>query len=101
MARVVTGLEVLRQAPPAWAKRARLGLLSHPAAVGPDLASARELLAARFPGQLQVLFSPQHGLLGEKQVEDTTRPPGMSARRAPCSSKTGMVTAESLTAWDR
>jgi uncharacterized protein YbbC (DUF1343 family) len=67
MARVVTGLEVFRQAPPAWAGRARLGLLSHPAAVGPDLTSARELLAARFPGQLQVLFSPQHGLLGEKQ----------------------------------
>ena len=67
MARVVTGLEVFRQDPPAWAGRARLGLLSHPAAVGPELASARELLAARFPRQLQVLFSPQHGLLGEKQ----------------------------------
>ena len=67
MPRVQTGLESFLQAPPAWAGRARLGLLSHPAAVGPDLTSARELLAARFPGQLQVLFSPQHGLLGEKQ----------------------------------
>ena len=67
MPRVQTGLESFLQAPPAWEGRARLGLLSHPAAVGPDLTSARELLAARFPGQLQVLFSPQHGLLGEKQ----------------------------------
>ncbi len=67
MPRVQTGLESFLQAPPAWAGRARLGLLSHPAAVGPDLTSARELLAARFPGQLKVLFSPQHGLWGEKQ----------------------------------
>lgn len=67
MPRVQTGLESFLRAPPAWAGRARLGLLSHPATVGPDFTSARELLAARFPGQLQVLFSPQHGLLGEKQ----------------------------------
>lgn len=67
MPRVQTGLESFWQASPAWAEQARLGLLSHPAAVGPDLTGARELLAARFPGQLQVLFSPQHGLLGEKQ----------------------------------
>lgn len=67
MPRVQTGLKSFLQTPPAWAARARLGLLSHPAAVGPDLTSARELLAARLPGQLQVLFSPQHGLLGEKQ----------------------------------
>ncbi len=67
MARVVTGLEIFLQDPPAWAARARLGLLSHPAAVAADLASARELLAARLPGRLQILFSPQHGLRGEKQ----------------------------------
>ncbi len=67
MARAVTGLEVFLQEPPAWAAQSRLGLLSHPAAVGPDFTSARELIAARFPGQLKVLFSPQHGLWGEKQ----------------------------------
>lgn len=67
MVRVVTGLEAFLQEPPPWATRARLGLLSHPAAVAPDLASARELLAAHFPGRLTMLFSPQHGLLGEKQ----------------------------------
>ncbi len=67
MTRVQTGLETFLQAPPAWAGGARLGLLSHPAAVTPALTGAREAIAARFPGQLQVLLSPQHGLLGEKQ----------------------------------
>lgn len=67
MARTVTGLEVFLQEPPAWVAGARLGLLSHPAAVAADLSSARERLAARFPGQLKILFSPQHGLQGEKQ----------------------------------
>ncbi len=67
MARVTSGLENLLREPPAWAATARLGLLSHPASVGPDLTHARDLVALRFPGQLRVLFSPQHGFLGEKQ----------------------------------
>jgi len=67
MTRVASGLEVFVLDPPPWAKRARLGLLSHPASVTATLESARELLARAFPGRLQVLFSPQHGLLGEKQ----------------------------------
>jgi uncharacterized protein YbbC (DUF1343 family) len=67
MTRVASGLEVFVHDPPSWAKGARLGLLSHPASVSADFRSARELIARRFPGQLQVLFSPQHGLLGEKQ----------------------------------
>jgi uncharacterized protein YbbC (DUF1343 family) len=64
---VASGLEIFLREPPAWAAGARLGLLSHAPSVGPDLTSARELIARRFPGRLQVLFSPQHGLLGEKQ----------------------------------
>jgi uncharacterized protein YbbC (DUF1343 family) len=67
MGRVASGLAILLSEPPAWAPAARLGLLSHPASVDPHLTPARELLARHFPGQLQVLFSPQHGLLGEKQ----------------------------------
>jgi len=67
MGRVASGLTILLAEPPAWVKGARLGLLSHPASVDPNLNSARELVAGRFPGQLKVLFSPQHGLLGEKQ----------------------------------
>jgi uncharacterized protein YbbC (DUF1343 family) len=67
MGGVAPGLNILLQEPPAWVTNARLGLLSHPASVDADLTSARELVARHFPGQLKVLFSPQHGLLGEKQ----------------------------------
>jgi uncharacterized protein YbbC (DUF1343 family) len=67
MGRVASGLEIFLREPPAWAMGARLGFLSHPASVGPDLISARELVARGFPGRLRVLFSPQHGLWGEKQ----------------------------------
>lgn len=67
MNRVASGLEILLREPPAWVAEARLGLLSHAPSVGPDLAGARELVARRFPGRLTTLFSPQHGLLGEKQ----------------------------------
>jgi uncharacterized protein YbbC (DUF1343 family) len=67
MGRVVTGLEVFVHDPPAWARGARLAFLNHSPSVAPDLTSARELIARRFPGQLKILFSPQHGLLGEKQ----------------------------------
>jgi uncharacterized protein YbbC (DUF1343 family) len=67
MTKVASGLEVFVDDPPPWAKGARLGLLSHPASISADLESARELIARRFPGQLRVLFSAQHGLWGEKQ----------------------------------
>jgi uncharacterized protein YbbC (DUF1343 family) len=67
MAGVVSGLEVFLTQPPGWVTGARLGLLSHPASVDRRYRSARELIAARFPGQLKRLFSPQHGLGGEKQ----------------------------------
>lgn len=64
---VISGLAVFLQDPPPFIRGARLGLLSHAPSVAVDLQSARELVARRFPGQLKLLFSPQHGLLGEKQ----------------------------------
>jgi uncharacterized protein YbbC (DUF1343 family) len=67
MGEAASGLTILLQEPPAWAASARLGFLNHSASVGPDLTSARELVARCFPDRLKVLFSPQHGLLGEKQ----------------------------------
>jgi len=67
MTTVLSGLEVLLAEPPRWLAGARLGLLSHPASVDAHYRPARTLLAARFPGRLQRLFSPQHGLQGEKQ----------------------------------
>jgi len=74
MTRVASGLEVFVHNPPSWSGGARLGLLSHPAAVSAYLQNARELLSRRFPGQIKVLFSPQHGLLGEKQDNMVSSP---------------------------
>jgi uncharacterized protein YbbC (DUF1343 family) len=67
MRAVVPGLEVFLAEPPAWAAGARFALLSHPASIDRHYRPAPELIARRFPGQLQVLFGPQHGLGGEKQ----------------------------------
>jgi len=67
MSEVIPGLEVFLQEPPVWSAGAPLGLLCHPPSVDRELRPAPELVARRFPGQLRVLFSPQHGLKGDKQ----------------------------------
>ena len=64
---VQTGLERFLNAPPKWAKNARLGLLCNPASVDPMLNHARFLVDCRFPGKLSALYSPQHGFFAEKQ----------------------------------
>jgi uncharacterized protein YbbC (DUF1343 family) len=64
---VIPGLEVFLKHPPAWAGKARLGLLCHPASIDRRYRPAPELIHERFPGRLRCLFSPQHGLGGEKQ----------------------------------
>jgi uncharacterized protein YbbC (DUF1343 family) len=71
---VLSGLEVFLQDPPAWAARASLGLLCHPASVDSAYRAAPELVAQRFPGRLRVLFSPQHGFQGEKQDNMVSSP---------------------------
>ncbi len=67
MTRVQTGLENLIAAPPSWLAGMRIGLLCNPASVDAAFHHARDLMAARFPGQLTALFSPQHGFFAEKQ----------------------------------
>ena len=67
MSRVVPGLEVFLAETPSWAVGARLALLSHPASIDRNYRPAPELIAHRFPGQLKLLFGPQHGFGGEKQ----------------------------------
>ncbi|WP_457755608.1 exo-beta-N-acetylmuramidase NamZ family protein [Thermodesulfatator indicus] len=46
----------------------RLGLLCHQASILPDLTPAWVALKAKFSQKLKLLFSPQHGLFGEKQA---------------------------------
>jgi uncharacterized protein YbbC (DUF1343 family) len=50
------------------------------ASIAADVSLACDVLAARFPGQLQAIFSPQHGIWGEAQANmiespDSTYPP--------------------------
>ncbi len=64
---LATGLDVCAAAPPARLRRARLGLLTNQAALDDNLVGAAERVAEVFPGQLQALFGPQHGLFQEQQ----------------------------------
>ena len=66
--RVRTGLENCLDSPPPEIRDARLGLLMNQASVDHTFRYACDLFAERFPGQLQCLFSPQHGLWGEQQA---------------------------------
>jgi uncharacterized protein YbbC (DUF1343 family) len=64
---VQTGLERFINSPPKWMFGKRIGLLCNPASVDKNFRHARELIHRRFEGQLQSLFSPQHGFFAEKQ----------------------------------
>jgi uncharacterized protein YbbC (DUF1343 family) len=74
--RVRTGLEVCLERPPPCLEKGRFGLLANQASVGADFRPAAELLAERFPGRLAALFSPQHGLHGERQDDMVESPHG-------------------------
>ena len=65
--KVAIGLENLIMDPPKYLKGRRLGLLSNPASVDRSFHHASRLIHDFFPGQLKVLFSPQHGFYAEKQ----------------------------------
>jgi uncharacterized protein YbbC (DUF1343 family) len=65
--RITTGLENLITNPPDDLKGKRLGLLCNPASVDRYFTHASRLIDHIFPGQLKILFSPQHGFHAEKQ----------------------------------
>ena len=67
MKQVQTGLDRLQQEHWKKLKGYRLGLLAHPASVDSGLNTAVEVIARLLPGQLKVLFGPQHGYGGEDQ----------------------------------
>jgi uncharacterized protein YbbC (DUF1343 family) len=62
-----TGIERLCSEKPAWAKGRAMGLLCNQASVDSSLRHSRFVINNVFPGQLQALFTPQHGLFSEKQ----------------------------------
>jgi uncharacterized protein YbbC (DUF1343 family) len=64
---VKTGLEVFLEAPSAFVKNKRLGLLCNPASVDRRLVHSRLCIENVLAGRLQALYSPQHGFFAEKQ----------------------------------
>jgi uncharacterized protein YbbC (DUF1343 family) len=64
---IQTGLQELLRDEPKFTRGARLGLVAHPASVGPDYRHAADLLAEKCGERLAALFGPQHGARGEKQ----------------------------------
>ncbi|HMC11617.1 MAG TPA: DUF1343 domain-containing protein [Pirellulaceae bacterium] len=70
------GLERCLEDPPEILRGRRFGLLMNQASVDRTLHYACDLLAARFPGQLTAIFSPQHGLWGEEQANMIESPHG-------------------------
>ena len=61
------GLENFLKRPPKGLQGVRLGLLCNPASVDHRFQHSRVRISKRFPGQLQALYSPQHGFYAEKQ----------------------------------
>ena len=64
---VLTGLGRLAADPPPNLRGAALGLLANPAAVGPELTPAWQMVERALPGGIKALFGPQHGFFAEKQ----------------------------------
>ncbi|MGV2334663.1 MAG UNVERIFIED_CONTAM: DUF1343 domain-containing protein [Planctomycetaceae bacterium] len=68
MSDVRMGLEVLAAGNRDRLADARLGLLMNQASVDHRCRSSCEVVSEAFPGQLQLLFSPQHGFWSEQQA---------------------------------
>jgi uncharacterized protein YbbC (DUF1343 family) len=74
--RVATGLASFLARPPRALAKARLGLLCNQASVDAGYRHARDLLARRVGRRLTALFSPQHGIFGERQDNMVESPHG-------------------------
>jgi uncharacterized protein YbbC (DUF1343 family) len=66
--KVRVGLERCVEELPSMLHGTRFGLLMNQASVDADFRYACDILAERFPGQLNAIFSPQHGLWSEEQA---------------------------------
>lgn len=64
---VATGIELLGRGEHRVLAGKRLGLLVNQASTDRNFVHDREIVGAVYPGQLQCLFSPQHGFFSEKQ----------------------------------
>lgn len=73
---VRTGLEMILARPPRELQKARIGLLCNQASVDSNFRHARSLFAREWGRGLRALYSPQHGLGGEKQDNMIESPHG-------------------------
>lgn len=67
MAKVATGLDVLREEYYPNLKGRRIGLLCNQASLDCHLNSAKEVIRQCLPGHLKAVFGPQHGYGGSEQ----------------------------------
>jgi uncharacterized protein YbbC (DUF1343 family) len=67
MSKVATGLDLFRDHYWKKLKGCKLGLLSNQASLDSQFRSAKEIIAQLLPGQLKILFGPQHGYSGQDQ----------------------------------
>ncbi len=100
MTSVKIGLENFLSNPPEWVKHKKLGLLCNSASVDRKFRHAGRLIDEKFPGQLEALFSPQHGFFAEKQdnmiESDNIRDPALNIPVFSLYGKTRIPTAEML-----
>jgi uncharacterized protein YbbC (DUF1343 family) len=68
MKRVILGNERLRELQPAWMQGARIGLLVNQASLDSASRHTKAIVAELAGGNLQALFSPQHGIRGQAQA---------------------------------
>ncbi len=67
MSKVATGLDIFRDHYWKKLKGCKLGLLYNQASLDSRFQSAKEITAQLLPGQLKILFGPQHGYSGQDQ----------------------------------
>ncbi|MBN2332925.1 MAG: DUF1343 domain-containing protein [Deltaproteobacteria bacterium] len=65
---VVLGVEKFITTPPSWITGKKMAFLTHQAACGGSGSSSLALVMTRFPGQVQAVWSPQHGFYGVEQA---------------------------------
>ncbi|MBW3542944.1 MAG: DUF1343 domain-containing protein [Planctomycetes bacterium] len=68
------GLECCLESPLPVLRSGRFGLLMNQASIDRRCRPACDVLAEAFPGRLQALFSPQHGLWGQEQANMVESP---------------------------
>ncbi len=101
MKQVMPGIQQLKELHPLWLKQARLGLLCNQASIDLSSRPSSHIIAELADKNLQALFSPQHGILGEAQAnmvetEDAIDPDLRIPIYSLYSSKTRTPTEEQL-----